>query len=104
MSDDQRRDMSDDIEFDFGEPELPDDDGFIDDENEDFEPDDEIIRAKWTMDKAETLSEAAAMLRGFADHLVGLESEGWQLTRPVEDDYGFIKRADVAEPNGEEGR
>jgi hypothetical protein len=62
------------------------------------EPDDdwqpEIIRAKWKIDGAATLSQAAAMLRKFADHLVKIEAEGWQLTQPVADDYGFIEQED----------
>jgi hypothetical protein len=53
---------------------------------------DEIIRAKWTMDGAETLSEAAKMLRDFADHLEELERKGWQLDGPVADDYGDIRK------------
>lgn len=44
---------------------------------------DEVIRAKWAMDGAATLSEAAGKLREFADSLEKLEAEGWQLTQPV---------------------
>ncbi len=50
----------------------------------------DIIRAKWTMDGAETLSEAASKLRNFADSLVELEREGYRLDGPVADDYGFL--------------
>lgn len=50
------------------------------------------IRAKWAMDGATTLSEAAGKLRELAHQLELLEQEGWQLTGPVEDDYGFIRR------------
>jgi hypothetical protein len=52
----------------------------------------DTIRAKWVMDDATTLSEAADMLVGYADDLRRMEREGWQLARPVEDDYGFIQR------------
>jgi hypothetical protein len=52
----------------------------------------DTIRAKWTMDGAATLSEAARMLRDFADHLEELEREGWQLIEPVSDDYGDIEK------------
>lgn len=51
---------------------------------------DEIVRAKWLMDGAKTLSEAAAMLRGAADSLEQMEAEGRQLRYPVDDDYGYI--------------
>ena len=52
----------------------------------------DIIRAKWSMDGASTLTEAAHQLRLYASSLEKLESEGWQLTGPVEDDYGFIEK------------
>jgi hypothetical protein len=59
------------------------------DEPEEFdEP--EIIRAKWIMDGATTLAEAAAKLREFADELDRKHAEGWTLRQPVEDDYGFL--------------
>lgn len=69
-------------------------DKFIEDEQEDEDdPLDEVIRAKWVMDGASTLSEAAENLRAFAAYLEGMEKEGWQLTAPVADDYGFIRQA-----------
>jgi hypothetical protein len=49
-----------------------------------------IIRAKWTIDGATTLAEAAAKLRQFADELDQKHAEGWTLEQPVEDDYGFL--------------
>lgn len=52
----------------------------------------DIIRAKWTIDEARTLSEAAALLRAKADELEQLEREGWQLIDRVYDDYGYITR------------
>lgn len=64
-----------------------------DDEDELFDLEDsKIVRAKWAMDDATTLSEAAAKVEAFAAYLRDLESEGWQLIGPVEDDYGFIKQ------------
>ena len=50
----------------------------------------ETIRAKWTMDGANTLPEAAAKLREFADDLDKMHQEGWTLEAPVEDDYGTL--------------
>ena len=57
------------------------------DESESGEP---IIRAKWVMDDAATLPEAAAKLREFAAELDRLHAEGWTLDQPIEDDYGFL--------------
>ena len=48
------------------------------------------IRAKWTMDGANTLSEAAEMLRSYADYLDKLEEEGWQLRDGVNDDWYVV--------------
>ena len=52
----------------------------------------ETIRAKWIMDGATTLSEAASKLEAFAKELRKLESQDWQLTQPVQDDYGFVEK------------
>jgi hypothetical protein len=49
-----------------------------------------IIRAKWTIDGAVTLEEAAAKSEEFAASLRQLAAEGWELRRPVADDYGFL--------------
>lgn len=69
-----------------------DDDLFEDDEVED--DGDDVIRAKWVMDGARTLSEAARKLEAFAVELRELEESGWQLAGPVEDDYGVIRQID----------
>lgn len=61
-------------------------------EDEEDELLEEIIRAKWSMDGATTLTEAASQLRSYAEALERLAADGWELTRPVEDDYGFIKQ------------
>lgn len=62
------------------------------DEEEDEEDFPESIRAKWSMDGATTLTEAAECLRQYADYLVGREKEGWQLIEPIDDDWGFIQQ------------
>jgi hypothetical protein len=49
-----------------------------------------IIRAKWVMDGAGTLPDAAAKLREFADQLDRMHGEGWTLEQPVNDDYGLL--------------
>lgn len=63
--------------------------------DEDFEEgSSELIRAKWSFDGAKTLSEAAKMLQDYADYLLALEKDGWQLVHSIEDDYGFITNPD----------
>lgn len=54
-----------------------------------------IIRAKWTMDGAKTLEEAARKMESYVEWLRNLKAEGWELEGPVEDDYGFLKRKPV---------
>ena len=51
---------------------------------------DEIIRAKWIMDGATNLPQAAQLVREFADHLDILAAQGYQLREEINDDYGFI--------------
>ena len=52
--------------------------------------DPEPLRAKWAMDGAETLAEAAAMLRAEADRIEQLGKDGWTLEGPIDDDWGFL--------------
>lgn len=63
-----------------------DDDVFDDESNQD------TIRAKWSMDGASTLDEAAAKLEGYAASLRAMAADGWELTGTIDDDYGFIAR------------
>jgi hypothetical protein len=51
-----------------------------------------IIRAKWTIDGATTLAEAAQKAREFAAELDRMAADGYVLTGPVEDDYGFVRK------------
>lgn len=66
----------------------------VDEDEEDDEEGDETIRAKWSIDRARSLTEAAEMSREFAKHLDGLQAEGWRLRGPIEDDWGFIYKPD----------
>lgn len=73
----------------------------VDDEADDEYDDDDyddapIIRAKWIMDDAVTLAEAATKVRLFADLLDEMAAEGWELREPVSDDYGFLKKTEGA--------
>lgn len=58
----------------------------------DLAPEDVVVRAKWQMDGALTLSGAAASLEEYARGLRAMEADGWQLTGPIEDDYGYVTR------------
>ncbi len=69
-------------------------DGDQDDEDDVADWPVETIRAKWTMDGATTLAEAAVKLRRYADYLERLKGDGWELTQPVVDDYGWIENDD----------
>jgi hypothetical protein len=57
-----------------------------------------VIRAKWTMDGATTLAEAAARFRGRADELDELARAGFELMEPVNDDYAFVIRPGEESP------
>ena len=52
-------------------------------------PEDETVRAKWTIDGATTLAEAAEKACAFAARLQGLHDQGYVLRQPIDDDYGF---------------
>ena len=71
-----------------------------DTETEEEEEDMDLsIRAKWIMDGATTLEEAAKMLRGFANYLERMGREGWLLRNPIDDDWGFIYNPDKSKYN-----
>jgi hypothetical protein len=59
---------------------------------DDFPADGEIIRAKWLMDGAATLEDAAARAEEFAAYLRTLAAAGYGLYSPIEDDYGFLRK------------
>lgn len=53
-----------------------------------------VIRAKWSIDGATSLEDAAVKAGGFAAYLRGLAAEGYELTGPVDDDYGFARKGE----------
>jgi hypothetical protein len=57
-----------------------------------------VLRAKWTMDGATTLAEAAARFRARAGDLDELARAGFELEQPVNDDYAFIVRPGEESP------
>ena len=54
----------------------------------------ESLCVKWVADEAATLSEASVRLREFAEWLLELELDGWQLVDPVEGGHGLIVNED----------
>jgi hypothetical protein len=54
----------------------------------------ESLCVKWVADEAETLSEASLMLRDFAEWLVELELDGWQLVDAVDGGHGLVVNED----------
>ena len=61
---------------------------------EDFEARLEGVCVKWVADQAETLTEASLMLRDYAEWLVELELDGWQLVDPVDGGHGLMVNED----------
>lgn len=49
---------------------------------------------KWVADEAETLSEASLKLRDFAEWLLDLELDGWQLVDAVDGGHGLVVNED----------
>jgi hypothetical protein len=54
----------------------------------------ESVCVKWVADEAETLSEASVMLRDFAEWLLELELDGWQLVDAVDAGHGAVVNED----------
>jgi hypothetical protein len=54
----------------------------------------ESVCVKWVADEAETLSEASLMLRDYAEWLLELEMDGWQLVDPVDGGHGLMVNED----------
>jgi hypothetical protein len=54
----------------------------------------ETLCVKWVADEAETLTEASLMLRDFAEWLLDLELDGWQLVDPVDGGHGLVVNED----------
>src|SRR5438034_1322410 len=57
-----------------------------------------FIRARWTMDGARTLTDAARRIRDRAETLDHLARAGFELDQPVNDDYAFIVRPGEESP------
>jgi hypothetical protein len=54
----------------------------------------ESVCVKWVADEAETLTEASLMLRDFAEWLLELELDGWQLVDAIDGGHGVMVNED----------
>jgi hypothetical protein len=61
---------------------------------EDFDSRIESVCVKWVADEALTLTEASLMLRDYAEWLLELELDGWQLVDPVDGGHGILVNED----------
>lgn len=64
------------------------DDDFVDED--DFEGS-FVIRGQFMLDGADTLEEAAEMIRAYAEMLDDLRIKGYELETTIENDYGFAQ-------------
>jgi hypothetical protein len=49
------------------------------------------IRGKWSIEGAKTLTDAVQMLRDYAHELEHMRASGFELSSPVEADYGIVR-------------
>jgi hypothetical protein len=54
----------------------------------------ETLCVKWVADEAEALTEASLRLRDFAEWLLDLELDGWQLVDSVDGGHGLVVNED----------
>ena len=66
-----------------------------DDIEEDSDEDIEIVRGKWIIDGCSNLAETIASAQEFVNYLLDLREQGYELTGPVEDDYGILEKNDA---------
>lgn len=82
--------------YEGGSPEIGEDDLPFEDSVDDYEEIEEIeeisIRGKWMFDGAETIDEMIHQLDQFKEYLLSLKNDNFELTGPIEDDYGFLQR------------
>ncbi len=67
----------------------------------DFDDRLESLCIRGVADEAETLTEASLMLRDFAEWLLELELDGWQLVDPVDDGHGLMVNEDPEKRAGD---
>lgn len=88
------------------DPEWDDLDDMPDLVDEEWDPEEDpldgcdIIRAKWTIDGCSTLLEVAERFAALAEHYRAMHADGWRLTDPVADDYGYIKQHSTGPAGG----
>lgn len=74
--------------------EKEDDMSFDSDESEE---DLHFIRCKWQGDGATTLEELIGKMHNFIAHLRNLQKDGWELSNPMDDDWGLIVKKEKQE-------
>jgi hypothetical protein len=71
------------------------DDGIVDDEQEEDEWDEEnneLLYLKHMFEGCGTLAELSLRLRGLADELDRMSTDGWRLVQPVDTGYAHLVR------------
>lgn len=53
-----------------------------------------IVRARYILDGASSLEDAADMARAYADYLDGLKDQGYELVNMIQDDKGLAAIVD----------
>lgn len=74
---------------------LPQDNSDAEGHSEHSDWDDEnqmVIRAKWILDSCNTIEEIIDRLREEIRYYETLKNQGWDLTGPVDDDYGYMRK------------
>jgi hypothetical protein len=82
--------LYDEIESEETEEKETEDYGLVLDLEE--EEEEEIIRGKWILDGAASIQNAIELIDSFKAYLETLRDEGYELTHPIEDDYGYLRK------------
>ena len=51
------------------------------------------VRAKWILDSCASIDDIIERLRQEIRYYESLKQTGWELTAPIDDDYGFMRKA-----------
>ena len=66
----------------------------VHDSGSSYDPDRHItLRGKWCMDGARNLDECIDMLQRFITYIEELKRDGYELSEPVADDFGFVEKS-----------
>lgn len=80
--------------------ELTEEEPTTEEEHDDWDDwDDEntmVVRCKWIADGCATIDAIIDRLMQEAQYYRSLKQQGWEVTSPVEDDYGYLRKNVVA--------